>query len=185
MPHLWQSRWQMDKRNPTLIIGLGNPILGDDGVGWLVVQKFQENTKHLDHSNTELDIEFDYLAIGGLSLMERMEGCHDVILVDSIFTGRYPIGTVYSLPLDSLPDFSSGHSTSIHDTSLATALKLGRKMGLVLPENVWVVGIEANNVFEFSEKVSPEIESVVSDAAQLLMDIVQFGIRVKEINFPA
>ena len=175
----------MDKRNSTLIIGLGNPILGDDGVGWLVVQKFEEDIKSQNVSDAELELEFDYLALGGLSLMERMEGYQDVILVDSILTGNYPIGTVYSLPLESLPDFSSGHSTSIHDTSLATALKLGKKMGLILPENVWVVGVEANNVFEFSEKVSPEIESVVSDAAQLLMDIVQYGIRVKEISFPA
>ena len=175
----------MDQRNTTLIIGLGNPILGDDGVGWLVVQKFEQNLKYLKLSDPNLDLEFDYLCLGGLSLMERMAGYQDVILVDSILTGDHPIGTVYSLPLASLPNFSSGHSTSAHDTSLATALELGRKMGLDLPGEVWVVGIEAENVYEFSEEVSPEIQSVVADAAQLLMDIVQFGIRVKEISLPA
>ncbi len=174
----------MDQRNPTLIIGLGNPILGDDGVGWLVVQKFEENFKSLDVSDTCLDIEIDYLSLGGLSLMERMAGYRDVILVDSIVTGENPIGTIYSLPLNSLPNFSSGHSTSAHDTSLATALELGRKMGLDLPEEVWVVGVEAENIYEFSEEISPAIRSVVADAAQLLMDIVQFGIRVKEFSLP-
>lgn len=175
----------MAVRNTILIIGLGNPILGDDGVGWLVVQKVEENLKSKEFSDYNLDIEFDYLSLGGLSLMERVEGYRDVILVDSILTGDNPIGTVYSMPLTSFPNFSSGHSTSIHDTSLAIALELGRKMGLDLPAEVWVVGIEAENVFEFSEQISPEIQSVVDEAAQLLIDIVQFGIRVKEISLPA
>lgn len=174
----------MDRQNTTLIIGLGNPILGDDGVGWLVVQIVEENFKSKEFTDTNLELEFDYLSLGGLSLMERVEGYQDVILVDSILTGSNPIGTVYSLPLTGFPNFSSGHSTSVHDTSLATALELGRKMGLDLPAEVWVVGIEAENVFEFSEQLSPGIQSVVAKAAQLVMDIIQFGIRVKEISFP-
>jgi hydrogenase maturation protease len=55
----------------TIIIGLGNPILGDDGVGWKVVEELGK----LDHSKSK-SIEVDCLSVGGLTLMERMVGYH-------------------------------------------------------------------------------------------------------------
>ena len=52
----------------TLMIGLGNPILGDDGVGWRVAEEVTRKT------NRPADIEVDCVALGGLSLMERLTG---------------------------------------------------------------------------------------------------------------
>ena len=72
----------------TLVIGLGNPILGDDGVGWKVI----ENLSHSIDAHTS--IETDCLSLGGLSLMERMLDYEHVIIVDSIETGQCPEGSV-------------------------------------------------------------------------------------------
>ena len=47
----------------TLVIGLGNPILGDDGVGWRVVEEIARKTADRN------DIEVDTVSLGGLSLM--------------------------------------------------------------------------------------------------------------------
>ncbi len=73
-------------------------------------------------------IEVDCASLGGLSLMERLTGSERVILVDSIFTGKKPVGTVSQFTLSDLPDLSAGHSASAHDTSLRNALNVGRSM---------------------------------------------------------
>ena len=52
----------------TLVIGLGNPILGDDGVGWVVAEGIARLTEDRP------EIEVDTVALGGLSLMERLTG---------------------------------------------------------------------------------------------------------------
>ncbi|MGD2027590.1 MAG: hydrogenase maturation protease [Anaerolineales bacterium] len=170
----------MEKNKTTLVIGLGNPILGDDGVGWRIVEQVEEADVSGDKL-TELKVEFDYLSLGGLSLMERMNGYKNVVLIDSITTGSKPNGTIYSLPLSSLPDFSSGHTTAIHDTSLATALEVGKRMGMVLPEEVWVVAVEAEQVFDFSEEMSPSVEASVPYAVEIVMDILIHNIREEKI----
>lgn len=66
----------------TLIAGLGNPILGDDGVGWVVARQLAES---LGSSNPSVKVES--FALAGISLMEQMVGFDRVILIDSLNTG--------------------------------------------------------------------------------------------------
>ena len=169
----------MSKLETILVVGLGNPILGDDGVGWRIVEQVEAafDGKGVDGR----EIEFEYYSLGGLSLMERMEGYRDVIVVDSILTGKRPKGTIYSLPLSNLPDFSYGHTTAIHDASLSTALEVGRSMGLVLPEDVWIVAVEAELVYDFSEELSPEVERSVPRAVGVVKNILDTNIREEKI----
>jgi hydrogenase maturation protease len=153
----------------TLVIGLGNPILGDDGVGWRVSEQVAQAIA--DQS----DVEVDCVALGGLSLMERLTGFERVILVDSIFTGKEPIGTVNLFPLNELLDQSSGHTTAVHDTSLRNALKVGRSMDVPLPlyENVLIVSIEAENIYDFSETLSPPVEAAVPHAVRAVLQLLE------------
>lgn len=152
----------------TLIIGLGNPILGDDGVGWSVVEEVAKKT------NGNLDIEVDYASLGGLSLMERLTGSERVILVDSIFTGKKPVGTVSQFTLTDLPDLSAGHSASAHDTSLRNALNVGRSMHIDLPknENILIIAIEAKAVYDFSQELSPAVAEAVPQAVRIVTDLL-------------
>jgi len=151
-----------------LIIGLGNPILGDDGVGWAIAQQVAKN-----HAGNQ-SIEVDCLSLGGLSLMERMTGYKRVILIDSIHTGQHPIGSVNSFPLSDMPDLSAGHTTAAHDTSLKTALNVGRSMNIPLPDddNVQVVAIEAENVYDFSDELSPPVAAAIPQAVETVMKLL-------------
>ena len=116
----------------TLVIGLGNPILGDDGVGWHVAEAVARLTSERP------EVEVDCVSLGGLSLMERLTGATRVILVDAIFTGNAPVGTVRQLTLGDLPDLTTGHSASVHDTSLHNALSVGRSMDIALPDDTQI-----------------------------------------------
>jgi hydrogenase maturation protease len=159
----------------TLVIGLGNPILGDDGVGWVVAEKVRTalaspgSTPDHDHS-----VEIDCVSLGGLSLMERLADSERVILIDAIFTGTRPVGTLSQFTLTHLPDLSSGHSTSAHDTSLRNALNVGRSMHISLPEdeNVHVVAIETQHVYDFTETLSAAVEAVVPQAVEAVLKLI-------------
>lgn len=159
-----------------LVIGLGNPILGDDGVGWKVaeaVSGFLSSTPCLLSKNDGNKIDIDFAALGGLSLMEQMIGYDRVILIDSIETGEGAVGSVKAFPLAALENPRSGHSASTHDTSLMTALQTAQLMGMDVPERVHVVAIEAKNVYDFSESLSPEVQRAVPIAAQKVLHMLK------------
>jgi hydrogenase maturation protease len=152
----------------TLVVGLGNPILGDDGVGWAIASMVSNQLPA-----TSPSIEVDCLSLGGLSLMERMLGYDRVVLVDSMETGQSPVGSVQTFPLGSLPDPMAGHSASAHDTSLITALKTAESIGADIPKRVDVVAVEAKNVYDFSEELSSPVAAAVPEAVQAVLDLIQ------------
>jgi hydrogenase maturation protease len=159
----------------TLIIGLGNPILGDDGVGWVVAEKVQAALSNPQSAIPDpQSVEVDCASLGGLSLMERLTGSERVILVDAIFTGKQQVGTVSRFLLEELPDLSAGHSASPHDTSLRNALQVGRDMHVPLPEdeNVLIITIEAEAVYDFSQELSPAVAAAVPVAMQKVLDLI-------------
>ncbi|MBE2223725.1 MAG: hydrogenase maturation protease [Anaerolineae bacterium] len=148
-----------------LVVGLGNPILGDDGVGWRVAD---EVSRQLMSS----DVEIDSLALGGLSLMERLVGYDEVIIVDAIQTQGGQIGEVYRYDLSELPDSGTRHTTAVHDMSLQTALILGKQMGVSLPARIQIVAVEAARVYDFSEEMTAAVETAVPRAAQVVMKML-------------
>jgi hydrogenase maturation protease len=162
----------------TLVIGLGNPILGDDGVGWRVAEAlrnadfgFRAETDSAIR-NPQSEIEIDCFALGGLSLMERMVGYDRAIVIDAVTTGQPP-GAVSCVRLADLGDFSTVHTSAAHDTSLQNALKVGRKMGAHLPETVMVVGVEADRLYDFSEDLTPAVAAAVPRAVQAVLDLLK------------
>ncbi len=161
----------------TLVVGLGNPILGDDGAGWRVAEEVRRRISHLQSliSNERLemgDCEIDCASLGGLSLMERLIGYERAIVIDAIGTGQKPIGAVYHFQLDDLYDPTSGHTTAAHDVSLMTAIQIGRAMGAELPRDITVVAIESPYVYDFSEDLTPPVAAAVPQAVELVMELL-------------
>jgi hydrogenase maturation protease len=169
----------------TIVVGLGNPILGDDGVGWKVAETVKERLNTESYHRLPVrplgsklvhylpPVEVDCLSLGGLSLMERLLGYDQVVLVDSMETGQSPVGSVRTFPLASLSDPMAGHSGSAHDTSLITALKTAESIGAKIPKRVDVVTVEAQNVYDFSEELSPPVAAAVAEAVQAVFDLLQ------------
>jgi hydrogenase maturation protease len=155
----------------TIIIGLGNPILGDDSVGWRVAELIRQQIE--GSGSPHPDLEVDCLALGGISLMERMVGYDRAIIIDALTTGQKPVGSVFYFPLEALPDLTADHMTAIHDTSLPTALELGRTMGVPLPDTIDIVGIETISNFDFSEELSPPVAKAVSQAVNQVLELMK------------
>lgn len=154
----------------TLVVGLGNPILGDDGVGWKVADEVERRLSSLQSLTS--NIEVDCVALGGLSLMERLLGCKRAIIIDSIGTGQRAPGEVYHFDLDELYDPTSGHTTAAHNMSLMTAMKMGRSLGADLPQRVTVVAVESPYTYDFTEELTPPVQAAVPVAVQVVLELL-------------
>ena len=99
----------------TLILGVGNPILSDDGVGIHVVRKLQKEVN---------DVDFDEASVSGLELVEMFKGYERVIIVDAIKTKDGVPGRIYKLTPDDIPTL---HGITPHDVDFKTAIELMAK----------------------------------------------------------
>jgi hydrogenase maturation protease len=163
-------------RQPQLrivIVGLGNPVLGDDGIGWRVADEVEARLAAERADGRSIDsIDVERLGVGGLRLMEFLDGYDEAILVDAAEFPDRPIGEVRSCPLEELGGHGAGHLDSAHDASLPTALDLGRRYGARLPSRISVVTIQARSTGEFSEALTPEVEAAVPAAVSAVLALV-------------
>ena len=150
----------------TLLIGLGNPILGDDGVGWKVVEEVQK------HPGSNLGVDFDYLSLGGISLMEHLIGYQRAILVDA-FISQESVGSVLVYKLEEIPNYSAFHVSSAHDMTLQSAIELGKWMGAVLPSEIMVVGIATRRIVDFGEELSTPVAWAIPQAVEIVIGLLK------------
>lgn len=156
----------------TIVVGLGNPILSDDGVGWRVAEEIQRQIHSARNGGAEGTVDFEYLSLGGLGLMERLIGYDRAIIVDAFIADREDIGSIIIRNLRDLPNYSAFHTTSTHDTSLQNAIELGRSMGARLPDEVLVIGIAIQRISEFGESLSPQVAECVPQAAHIALNLL-------------
>ncbi len=149
----------------TLVLGLGNPLLRDDGIGLHVARELEK----LFADDPAVEVGEDYW--GGLRLMERMIGYDRVIIIDAILTGGEP-GTIHLLTPDDIP---TQRSASVHDVNLPTALEFGRHAGASLPtaSDITLIGIEAGDVQTFDETLSPALKLIVPHAVDHVLNVLE------------
>lgn len=149
----------------TLVIGLGNPILGDDAIGLQVIKVLEDT---LDGAIAKR-VEFDVFSQGGIALMERLVGYDRALIVDALAGRPETVGTLHRLNLDDLPTL---HADSTHDVSLKTALEIGHKLGAHLPQKILILAVEIDPRWEFSEQMSPAVERAVMPAVLAAEEIL-------------
>lgn len=150
----------------TIIIGVGNPLLSDDSVGIGVVRKLSESIGHMS------DVDCQELYTGGMKLMESMLGYDRAFLVDAMVTGHHLPGTVSCV--EPARESITCHASSPHDTDMLTSLIMGKELGLSLPTEIMIWGIEAADVATFSEQLTPAVAAAVPVAvAEILRQLEQ------------
>ena len=154
-----------------LIVGLGNPILGDDGVGWRVIDELARARP----SGTSLQ----QACVGGVSLMELLVGYRRAIIVDAIIDPRDAPGSVWCRPLSAVETRDASHLDSTHDASLPAAIEAGRALGAALPDMIDVVGIVIERGDVFGEVLSNVVEAAVPVATAA----VEEALRVEQGAF--
>jgi hydrogenase maturation protease len=154
----------------TLILGLGNPILTDDGVGVRVAEAVK------DCLPPDAPIDITEVSVGGLTLMETMIGYERVILIDAIQQAGSRPGAFRRMTLDDLRAISpTQHSASPHDASLITALQMGERMGLALPREITIFAVQVENVTDFSDQPTPAVAAAIPRVTAAVLAEIKGG----------
>lgn len=131
-----------------MILGVGNPILTDDAIGPKTVDALKK-----DYFIP--DVTYETAALGGLELVELMNGYDWVVFIDAIKTKDGVPGTIYEFTPE---DFKETlHLTNLHDINFLTALKLGAKVGMTTPAKVQILAVEIIEDQVFSNDFTPPL----------------------------
>ncbi len=148
----------------TRIIGLGNSILTDDGVG---IYTAREVSRRLSASGLRDSVDIVESEVAGFALMELMAGWDRVILIDSVQFEGLESGKVIRIAPEDL--HTSLRLRSVHDIDLPTALELARRMGIPMPRSLTIFGIQAEDWLTLGESLTDAAERGMKTAADLVL----------------
>ena len=143
---------EIQNEYPILIIGIGNPYRGDDGVGLRIAQNIKK--KSPDHVNV-IEQSGD-----GISLMDSWKDSDAVIIIDAVHSSAQP-GTIHQFDVHTQTIPTKFFHYSTHAFGVAEAIELARALKQ-LPKNLIVYGIEGK-CFEAGIGLSLEVEKAVEE----------------------
>ncbi len=155
------------RRGKTLVLGIGNEIRGDDGVGIHVARRVAE----LLPAALAPRVDVDAACTGGFDLVDYLRGYERAVVADAIKTEGGEPGTVYKFAADALKP--TAHLSHSHGVNLASALAVLSALELGAPREVTVVAVEAEWLYEFKEELSPRVAAAVEEAAAAVLEALK------------
>ncbi len=143
-----------------LVLGLGNAILSDDAVGLHVARALR---RRLEPEEDIAAVEVEEM---GLSLLDYIVGCRDLVIVDSIQTGRVPPGCLHEIDGD---DNLTRRSASPHFLGVGETIACGRLLGLAMPRRVRIFAVEVNDPFTLGESLTPPVAAALDSVADRVL----------------
>ena len=143
----------------TLILGIGNPILADDGVGIKIAQKLKEENPALEMVET---------SEAGIALLDLITGYSKLIIIDSIKTEQGKPGELYKLDLEDLKPTVGSFSS--HGIDIATVFELGQRLGYRMPKDISLYAVEIEDNTTFGEECTQEVAERIPFIAKQIID---------------
>ena len=158
----------------TIVIGVGNPILRDDGIGIHVANQLKQIVNRSD-------ITIDEAMTGGMNLLDLILGYDKAIIIDAVNIKNANDGEVKRFHLT---DFSSVHSNNPHDVSLLEAIKLAEHLGEKrIPNEIIIIGIVLKKIpYVFGDQLSSKIASAIPKAIELTLLEFEKNMDVYELD---
>lgn len=156
----------------TLVLGIGNTILGDDGVGVRVVQE-------LAGKINDKDIDVRGVSIDGLNLLELILGYDKLIVIDALLTEREKVGEIYRFIPENIYD-PSRSAISPHHFNLATTIEIGKKLfpGM-MPKEVITFAVGTEEATMVTEEMTDSVEKAIPMVVNLVLDELSLSKRDK------
>lgn len=157
----------MEQQPKILVLGIGNLVMSDDGVGVKVVHKLQRDYQFDD------SVEIMDGGTLGLDLLPKLEGIDGLILVDAVETGMAP-GTCIRMSGEELP-IALETKVSPHQMGLKDLLSVAELMGHA-PREMVLIGVQPGSI-EMDTELTPEVEATVDILVQnILIELKKFGV---------
>ena len=151
----------------TLVLGIGNLVMSDDGVGVQVLQRMQRECRF------QAGVELLDGGTLGLDLLPRLEGVDHLLVVDAVETGKAP-GTLVRLVDDEIPQ-ALATKVSPHQMGLQDLLVVARLQGFA-PQEMVLWGVQPESIemgMELSDPVNSQVELLIE---KTLEELKRWGI---------
>lgn len=153
----------------TKIIGCGNPIAGDDGLGVHVIKELK--TMSLPEEVILLEGGTDPIA-----LLEMLRETEKVVLVDGLKGAGHP-GEIFILRPDQL-DLKSDTGLSLHQFNLAHVLSLGYTLYPdEMPQDIVIAGVEVLDTTPCNPELSPPVKHALPQMLQIILKEIATGLK--------
>jgi hydrogenase maturation protease len=157
----------MESPGSILILGIGNDILKDDGIGPKVVSDLRKET-------FASGITFDTCCLGGLEVLERIREHDAVFIIDAMKTKEGIPGDInFFRPSDFQETL---HLSNLHDVNFLTALEMAKRLDMETPRFIEIIAIEIIEDMEFGQTLSPELERKYPQIYQEILKYLQTAI---------
>jgi hydrogenase maturation protease len=144
----------------TLVLGIGNDILGDDGVG---IHIAREAARRISTP----DVTVDETGAAGLSLLERIRGYERLIIADAILTENTKVGKIHRFLLKDLAQ--TNDSITPHDAAFRTTLEIGNSLFPgEMPKDVVIFAVETHNVEDIGSEMTPAVRAAVPKVVKMI-----------------
>jgi hydrogenase maturation protease len=150
----------MIQQNKILILGIGNYLMGDEGIGVHVANRLQKR-------NLSFDVEIVDGGTGGFHLLEYFETYETIILVDATLDNN-PIGTIRLIKPRFAQDFPKAMST--HDIGLKDMVSALQLLGKMPTIHLFVVSIES--LQQQGIELTADIEQVIPRLIQKIEELI-------------
>ncbi len=149
----------------SLIVCIGNELVADDGVGWVVHERLRQ-------SELPGHARLDFLGLGGIDLLEEFDGEELLVVVDGVQLGAAP-GTIHELGWEQLPG-ASPRPVSGHGIGIREAITVGRKLYPErVPKEIFLIGIEGKCFDQLGTGLTDEVARAVPHAVATVIRLVQ------------
>lgn len=161
----------MSESERILVLGLGNPILSDDGVGIYITQAASFLFSHSQ-------VTYQESSLAGFGFLDTISGFDRIIIADSINWQKNPPGTVIVLKTEDLK--GQPYLRNFHNLSLAGTLTLADQMGVPRPKEIVIFAVEVKDCSTFSERCTPEVERAIPEVAQMIVEQLESWLGVEK-----
>ena len=125
-------------RKPVVVLGLGNPLMADEGIGVYLVERLRESAIESPA------VDFVDAGTGGLSVLHQIEGRHKAIVIDCAFMDEPPGAIGRFMPEEVLSTKVLAHQ-SVHEADLMRTIAMARQLGQA-PDQIVIFGIQPERV---------------------------------------
>lgn len=155
------------KAKRIVVIGIGNILVADEGVGVHAI-------KELEKLTLPENIKVYDCGTGGMRVLDALEGAEKAIIIDAVKAGGKP-GDVYRFTLDEIVRKDRGLKiASLHELDFITAVKIaGLTEVYKLPKEVVIIGVEPKSIEEMKIELSPEVEEVMPKVIKAVLEEIK------------
>ena len=154
-------------KNDIVVLGLGNPLMSDEGIGGFLIDKLLEN------KGSYPNVDFIEAGTGGLAILRLIADRKKAIIIDCAYMGKSP-GTMVKFAPQEVQSVKKLLHFSLHEIDILKVIELASQLDQC-PDEIVIFGIEPEKI-ELGDGLSPVLQKKTDDYIEKIKAILPFRI---------